>query len=455
MVVAKQSTEAFAALDAAGRVADLVTKLDQLDETRHYYYTPGWQCVEERVDTSTNAERQFVWGLRHIDDLIIRDRSTANNGSINERRYGMQDGNWNMIAICDITGFVGERYAYSAYGTPVFMTGAGTAQTSSPIGFETLYAGYRWDSATPQMYYVRNRFLLPQVGTWNRRDPLGYVDGTALYSYGRLSPIIARDFRGTDDEVSVTRPVPTKRTWTGEICNQPWWERPQRVPPWLDQNPHTCIFITATESHYSEEYLQEHPERSQTDWERWRIDAERYKALVDREAIIIDGVTASNIATHIRDNRCCKVILMGHRGGLWEPGIRGSDKKPIFPNPEVEAAIGWAREDIGCDCEIDVLACGVRGIVPSQEQWHQNFCFYFPWGSDPAKMECFRHYAEGQERSTWEQAAETTGCTFKTSVHLLNINMRHTCVPGGVNRRGQNPLVYPLREVFPPPRIIE
>jgi hypothetical protein len=62
---------------------------------------------------------------------FLRDRSTANNGVINERRYAMQDGNWNTIAICDITGFVGERYAYSAYGTPVFMTGAGVVQTSS------------------------------------------------------------------------------------------------------------------------------------------------------------------------------------------------------------------------------------------------------------------------------------------------------------------------------------
>ncbi|MFN6331095.1 MAG: hypothetical protein ACK45A_04965, partial [Planctomyces sp.] len=99
---------------------------------------------------------QFVWGLRYIDDLVIRDRSTANNGTMNERRYAMQDGNWNTIAICDSTGSVGERYAYSAYGAPVFMTGAGTVQTSSPIGFETLYAGYRWDNPAPQMYYVRN-----------------------------------------------------------------------------------------------------------------------------------------------------------------------------------------------------------------------------------------------------------------------------------------------------------
>ncbi|MCX7386368.1 MAG: hypothetical protein NTX48_06845, partial [Planctomycetales bacterium] len=154
-----------------------------LTEARHYYYTPGWQVVEERVGTTTTAERQFVWGQRYIDDLILRDRSTANNGTINERRYAMQDGNWNTIAICDITGSVGERYAYSAYGSPVFMNGSGTVQTSSAIGFETLYAGYRFDGATPQMYYVRNRFLLPKIGTWNRRDPFGYVDGLSLYEY--------------------------------------------------------------------------------------------------------------------------------------------------------------------------------------------------------------------------------------------------------------------------------
>ncbi|MCX7388346.1 MAG: hypothetical protein NTX48_16905, partial [Planctomycetales bacterium] len=153
-----------------------------LTEARHYYYTPGWQCVEERVDASTTAERQFVWGLRYIDDLILRDRSTANNGSINERRYAMQDGNWNTIAICDITGSVGERFAYSAYGSPVFMNGTGTVQGASAIGFETLYAGYRFDGTTPQMYYVRNRFLLPMIGTWNKRDPLGYVDGMNLFA---------------------------------------------------------------------------------------------------------------------------------------------------------------------------------------------------------------------------------------------------------------------------------
>ncbi len=111
-----------------------------LSESRHYYYTPGWQCVEERLDTSTTVERQFVWGLRYIDDLVLRDRSTVDNGTMNERRYGLQDGNWNMIAICNTTGSVTERYAYSAYGAPVFMIGAVCTQP------ETRSGRSRWNS---------------------------------------------------------------------------------------------------------------------------------------------------------------------------------------------------------------------------------------------------------------------------------------------------------------------
>ncbi len=37
---------------------------------RHYYYTPGWQCVEERTGTLTSPERQFVWVQRC---LVVRN----------------------------------------------------------------------------------------------------------------------------------------------------------------------------------------------------------------------------------------------------------------------------------------------------------------------------------------------------------------------------------------------
>ncbi len=46
--------------------------------TRHAYYSNRWKPLEQRLDTSTDAERQYLWGVRpnHRDELILRDRKT-------------------------------------------------------------------------------------------------------------------------------------------------------------------------------------------------------------------------------------------------------------------------------------------------------------------------------------------------------------------------------------------
>ena len=56
----------------------------QLDETRHFFYTEPsrWQVVEERLGTSSNPDRHLIWGLRYIDDLILRDRDTNADGAL-------------------------------------------------------------------------------------------------------------------------------------------------------------------------------------------------------------------------------------------------------------------------------------------------------------------------------------------------------------------------------------
>jgi RHS repeat-associated protein len=151
-----------------------------LSDARHYYYTPGWQVVEERVGTSTSADRQFIWGLRYIDDLVLRDRDSDGNGTLDERRYCLQDGNWNTIALTSSTGTITERFSYDAYGVPTFLSGTGTVLASSLAGWETLYAGYLWDCAS-SLYAVRNRLYHPQLGVWLTRDPLGYSDGMDLH----------------------------------------------------------------------------------------------------------------------------------------------------------------------------------------------------------------------------------------------------------------------------------
>ncbi|MBX3383100.1 MAG: hypothetical protein KF864_06285 [Phycisphaeraceae bacterium] len=57
------------------------------------------------------------------------------------------------------------------------------------------YAGYEYDPATAQ-WHVRHRVLVSEMGRWNRRDPLGYVDGMSVYEYVGSMPVWATDPMG-------------------------------------------------------------------------------------------------------------------------------------------------------------------------------------------------------------------------------------------------------------------
>jgi RHS repeat-associated protein len=134
--------------------------------------------------------------VRYIDELIIRDRDATGNGALGERLYALQDPNWNVVALSDVAGTVVERYRYSAYGEPAFLTGAFASRDSSSYDVSTLYCGYRWDRVL-ESYLVRNRVLWPNVGRWDRRDPIGYRGGINLYGYVGNAPMDAVDPQGT------------------------------------------------------------------------------------------------------------------------------------------------------------------------------------------------------------------------------------------------------------------
>lgn len=132
--------------------------------SRHCYFSDVWQTLEERVGSSLTAERQFIWGQRYIDDLVLRDRST-------ERLYALQDPNWNVTGICASAGAVSERYAYAAYGEPTFFNEWFTVIARSACDWETLFAGYLW-SPESGLYIVRYRLLNWQLGCWLSRDQM-------------------------------------------------------------------------------------------------------------------------------------------------------------------------------------------------------------------------------------------------------------------------------------------
>jgi RHS repeat-associated protein len=155
------------------------------EDTRHYYYSDQWQILEERVNASEGPDRQFVWGIRYIDDLILRDLTVEEE---NERLYVIQD-YFQPTAMLDDAGNVLERYGYTAFGAPRVLDDEFEPKGDSDYEWETRYGAYRWDEETG-LYQVRHRYLHSELGRWVRRDPIEYTAGDQnLYCYVKNSSI--------------------------------------------------------------------------------------------------------------------------------------------------------------------------------------------------------------------------------------------------------------------------
>ena len=175
--------------------------------TRHIYLSQGNQVLEERVDARAVADEQNVWGLRYIDDLVLRDRDSDSDGvagdgslgkansGLDERHYALQDANWNVVAIVEPDGDIAERYTYTAYGKcKVRMTNfTPAANNESAYDWRSLYTSRELDPETGFFYY-RMRYYDVDMGRLTGRDPLEYGGGDAnLYRYVGDRPTIHFD----------------------------------------------------------------------------------------------------------------------------------------------------------------------------------------------------------------------------------------------------------------------
>jgi RHS repeat-associated protein len=171
-----------------GQTWRIVTKnydSGMLDETRHFYFTRGWQDIEERLGTTpstADAQQQYVWGLRYIDELIRRNRDS-------DTVYVLQSIDWSVETAIDIHNAVLCRFAYDPYGSRVTLH----FSSHQPLaGIDYGLHGVYLDAKT-SIYLARHRYFSPPVGCWLSRDNLAYVDGSNLYRLyqipGGLDPL--------------------------------------------------------------------------------------------------------------------------------------------------------------------------------------------------------------------------------------------------------------------------
>ncbi|MBX3438666.1 MAG: hypothetical protein KF861_14325 [Planctomycetaceae bacterium] len=138
--------------------------------------------LEVRLDSDTDPYEQFVWGERYIDDLVIRDRDTDDNGSLDERFYPCQDANWHITALVDDSGTVQERFAYESYGASSVLNANFTPKTGgTDYAWQYRFTSRELDLETA-LYYFRARYYHDKLGCFLTRDPLKYIDGAHLYA---------------------------------------------------------------------------------------------------------------------------------------------------------------------------------------------------------------------------------------------------------------------------------
>jgi RHS repeat-associated protein len=181
------------------------------------YLLQNWRAdVVRATDSSGNITdriRYTAYGEPQRHSLFDVGRNSGNipDGSFDGddfivfiNSFGIGDASVDPAADVDHDGTI-DGSDFIAF-TNAFAIGdegpLGTGQLSRELdaGFRRGYAGYEFDpvlgASSASIYHVRNRVYDAENGRWNRRDPLGYVDGTGLYEYCGSEPQDALDPAG-------------------------------------------------------------------------------------------------------------------------------------------------------------------------------------------------------------------------------------------------------------------
>ena len=160
-----------------------------------------WGISETGIDGNTaitgflydgnNVVADYAGSERRLSRLYATagiDRNismTVVNGPNPGNYYYTHDGLGSVRTLTDGAGVVQNRYDYTAFGEPIPGMPENIPQRYG-------YTGRENNAIAGDMHY-RNRNYTPAIGRFDRRDPIGYIAGSNLYSYVDNEPNVYTD----------------------------------------------------------------------------------------------------------------------------------------------------------------------------------------------------------------------------------------------------------------------
>jgi RHS repeat-associated protein len=163
--------------------------------TRDLFFD-NWNVLEERLNGVSTADVQYVWNPLATNLLVLRDRSTLHNGTLDERLWIQQDANGNVTELVNSSGSAVERYVYDPYGKVTFLNASWGTIASSAYAHVYLFQGERSDPATG-MYHMDRRDYSATLARFVSVDPSGFSAGdNNFYRFVANDPITRLDPTG-------------------------------------------------------------------------------------------------------------------------------------------------------------------------------------------------------------------------------------------------------------------
>jgi RHS repeat-associated protein len=108
-----------------------------------------------------SPSKRYVYG-DYVDEPVVL---LVGAGTTAPKYYYHQNSLYSVAALTDQAGAVQERYAYTAYGKPLFCDASGTPldPQQSALGNSILYTGRRLDTETG-LQYSRARYYSADLG---------------------------------------------------------------------------------------------------------------------------------------------------------------------------------------------------------------------------------------------------------------------------------------------------